>query len=147
MKDSEWMRAALDEARTALADAEVPVGAVIVKDGRIVSSAHNLCRSKCDPSAHAELLALRDAYAALGSLDGCTLYVTLEPCAMCAGAMIHMQLPRLVFGAFDPECGCCGSKIDLTDHWFDHSVQTIGGILEAECAQLLKDFFLSRRSE
>lgn len=141
------MRFALDEAKTARSASEVPVGAVIVKDDRIVSSAHNLCFTQHDPSAHAELIALREAYAALGSLNGCTLYVTLEPCAMCAGAMIQMHLPRLVYGAFDPECGCCGSKIDLGDHWFDHSVQTIGGILEEECAQLLKDFFLSRRSE
>jgi tRNA(adenine34) deaminase len=87
------------------------------------------------------MLALKDAYEKLGSLEGCTLYVTLEPCAMCAGAMIHMRLPRLVYGAFDPACGCCGSRLDLGDHWFDHSIETIGGVLEEQCSSLLKDFF------
>jgi tRNA(adenine34) deaminase len=141
------MRCALKEARIAFSESEVPVGAVLVKDGHIVSSAHNLCRAQNDPTAHAELLAMKEAYWKLGSLDGCVLYVTLEPCSMCAGAMIHMRLPRLVFGAFDPENGCCGSKIDLSDHWFDYSFPCIGGVLESECAQILKDFFLSLRCE
>lgn len=147
MKDSDWMRYALEEAETALFEREVPVGAVIVKNDRIVASAHNRCESLSDPTMHAEMIALKEAFAAIGSLDGCTLYVTLEPCAMCIGAMIHMRLPRLVYGAFDPDSGCCGSRIDLGDKWFDHSVQTIGGILEPECTKILKDFFISRRSE
>lgn len=147
MKDSDGMRLALSEAESALSENEVPVGAVVLKDGIPVASAHNRCLAQNDPSAHAECIALREAYRKLGSLVGCTLYVTLEPCAMCCGMMIQMHLPRLVFGAFDPECGCCGSKIDLGDHWFDHSIQTIGGILEAECASLLKKFFKTLRFE
>ena len=97
--------------------------------------------------APGEMIALRSAYETLGSLDGCTLYVTLEPCAMCTGAMMHLRLPRLVYGAFDPDCGCCGSRIDLSDHWFDHSVETIGGICEPACAALLKEFFRSVRNK
>ena len=141
------MRYALEEAETALSEREVPVGAVIVKNDRIVASAHNRCESLRDPTMHAEMIALKEAFAVIGSLDGCTLYVTLEPCAMCIGAMIHMRLPRLVFGAFDPACGCCGSRIDLTDHWFEHSVETIGGVLKEQCAALLKDFFHQLRIE
>jgi len=147
VNDRDWMRCAIEEAKFASDENEVPVGAVIVKDDRIVSKAHNTCNSGLDPLAHAEMLALKDAYAKLGTLEGSTLYVTLEPCAMCTGAMIHMRLPRLVYGAFDPACGCCGSKIDLGDHWFDHTIETIGGICENECASLLKDFFRSLRNE
>jgi tRNA(adenine34) deaminase len=139
------MDAALSEAKQALAENEVPVGAVIVFSNKIVASAHNRCESSHDPLQHAEMLALRDASRILGTLDGCTMYVTLEPCAMCVGAMLHLRLPRLVFGAYDSECGCCGSRIDLGDHWFDHTVETIGGICESECAELLKTFFLTLR--
>ena len=139
------MEAALTEARRAFDENEIPVGAVIVKDDHIVSQVHNRCEAEASPLQHAELLAMEDAYQKLGSLDGCTLYVTLEPCAMCAGAMIHLRLPRLVFGAYDPQCGCCGSRVDLGDHWFDHSIETIGGICETECAELLKTFFLALR--
>lgn len=147
MSDREWMLKALGEAEAAYSENEVPVGAVVVKDDRIVASAHNLCTAKNDPTLHAEMIACRDAFQKLGSLEGCTLYVTLEPCAMCAGAMLHMRLPRLVFGAFDQTCGCCGSRIDLGDHWFDHSIETIGGILEDESAALLQKFFQRLRSE
>ena len=139
------MEEALAEARLALAEDEVPVGAVVVKEGKIVARAHNLSRQRNDPTNHAELLALQAAQQKLGSLSGCTLYVTMEPCAMCAGAMVLLKLPRLVFGAFDERCGCTGSRVDLTDHWFYHSVETWGGILEKECAALLTDFFQSRR--
>ena len=145
MIDRKWMEAALVEARRAFDENEIPVGAVIVKDDQMVSQAHNRCEAEVSPLRHAELLAMADACQKLGSLDGCTLYVTLEPCAMCAGAMIHLRLPRLVFGAYDPQCGCCGSRIDLGDHWFDHSIETIGGICETECAELLKTFFLALR--
>lgn len=141
------MQYAIGEAKRAFDENEVPVGAVVVKDQAIVSCAHNTCNAERDPLAHAEMLALKDAYGKLGTLDGCTLYVTLEPCAMCAGAMIHLRLPRLVFGAFDPACGCSGSRIDLGDHWFDHETETIGGICETECASLLKKFFHSLRNE
>ena len=147
MDDRDWMRIALQDAENALQNNEVPVGAVVVKDDMIVSRAHNRCVYDRDVTAHAELLALKKAYTELGTLDGCTLYVTLEPCAMCAAAMIHMRLPRLVYGAFDSDCGCCGSKIDLTDHWFDHTVETTGGILESECSALLKSFFKDLRKE
>ena len=143
--DERWMQEALKEARAALAEDEVPVGAVVVKDDAIVAKAHNLSRKNNDPSQHAELLALQQAQHILGSLTDCTLYVTLEPCAMCAGAMVLMKLPRLVFGAYDPSCGCTGSRMDLTDHWFYHSVDTWGGILEGECAALLTEFFQRKR--
>ena len=145
MSDERWMRAALQEAQAAMAADEVPVGAVVVRDDAIVSSAHNLSRQTGDPTQHAELLALQEAQRKLGSLVGCTLYVTMEPCAMCAGAMVLTKLPRLVFGAFDPSCGCTGSRVDLTDHWFYHSVETWGGVLEADCAALLTEFFQRKR--
>ena len=147
MSDCEWMRAALREAELAATEKEVPVGAVLVKDGVLIASAHNRCAAENDPTAHAEMLVLKEAYQKLGSLSGCTLYVTLEPCAMCTGAMLHMHLPRLVYGAFDADCGCCGSRLDLGDHWFDHSIETIGGIDENECASLLTRFFKDLRIE
>ena len=143
--DERWMQEALKEARAAMAEDEVPVGAVVVKDGEIVARAHNLSRQQNDPSLHAEILALRQAQQKLGTLAGCSLYVTLEPCAMCAGAMVLLKLPRLVFGAFDTSCGCTGSRVDLTDHWFYHSVETWGGVLEKECAALLTEFFQRKR--
>ena len=143
--DERWMREALSEAQTALTEDEVPVGAVVVKENELVSKAHNHSRQNNDPSEHAELLALREAQQKLGSLADCTLYVTMEPCAMCAGAMVLMKLPRLVFGAFDPSCGCTGSRIDMTDHWFYHSVETWGGVLETECSALLAEFFQRKR--
>ena len=143
--DERWMREALTEARTALDEDEVPVGALVVKNGEIVARAHNLSQQKADPTQHAELLALQQAQKVLGSLDRCTLYVTMEPCAMCAGAMVLMKLPRLVFGAFDASCGCTGSRVDLTDHWFYHSVETWGGVLEKDCAALLSEFFQRKR--
>ena len=143
--DEQWMRAALQEAQAALQEDEVPVGAVVVKDDEIVARAHNLSRQNNDPTQHAELLALRQAQRQLGSLTGCTLYVTMEPCAMCAGAMVLLKLPRLVFGAFDESCGCTGSRVDLTDHWFYHSVETWGGVLEEDCAALLTEFFQRKR--
>lgn len=147
MNDRAWMQHAITEAKIAYKMQEVPVGALIVKDDRVIARAHNLCKTNSDPMQHAELLAMQQANELLGSLSGCTLYVTLEPCAMCAGAMIHMQLPRLVFGAFDRDNGCCGSRIDLTDHWFEHSVETIGGICETECADLLRTFFSNLRMD
>lgn len=147
MSNDKWMEIALQEAENAFDEGEVPVGAIVVKDSRIVARAHNLCVKNSDPSMHAEFLAMQNAYQTLGSLSGCTLYVTLEPCAMCAGAMIRFRLPRLVYGAFDPQAGCCGSRIDLSDHWFEHSVETIGGVLETECEALLRAFFESVRTK
>ena len=143
--DELWMQQALSEARQAFLENEVPVGAVIVKDNTIIAQAHNLSQQMGDPTEHAELLALRQAQRQLSSLAGCTLYVTMEPCAMCAGAMLLLKLPRLVFGAFDKSCGCTGSRVDLTDHWFYHSIETWGGILEKDCAALLTEFFQRKR--
>ena len=147
MDDLAWMQIAVQEAKIARDEHEVPVGAVLIKDGKIIAKAHNRCLASGDLTAHAEMLALKEAYEKLGSLDECCLYVTLEPCAMCTGTMIHMRLPRLVYGAFDSACGCCGSRIDLGDHWFDHSIETIGGIMEEQCASLLKSFFQDLRIE
>ncbi len=146
MHDAIWMQEALKEAETALSEGEVPVGAVVVQNDTVIARAHNRCVQSNDPTCHAELLAMREAYAKLGSLAGCTLYVTLEPCAMCAGAVVQLQLPRLVYGAYNALTGCCGSKLDLTDHWLDWSVETIGGVLETPCEALMKRFFADLRA-
>ena len=141
-----YMRLALEEARLAFGEGEVPVGAVLVKHGEVIARAHNRVEQTGDATAHAELLCLREAMVRLGPrLTDCTLYVTLEPCAMCAGACVNAKLMRLVCGAFDEVAGCCGSKMDLTDHCFLHSVETWSGILELECKQLLTDFFQALR--
>lgn len=140
------MQEALAEARLACAEAETPVGAVLEKDGQILVRAHNRVRQTNDPTMHAERIALSEGARLLGGrLDGCTLYVTLEPCAMCAGAAVLAKLPRLVFGAYDPNAGCCGSVFDLTCDCFYHTVETWGGVLESDCAALLSAFFRSRR--
>lgn len=145
MSHEKWMQIALLEAQKAADEEEVPVGCVLVKDGIVVAKAHNLCHGRKDPTLHAECLAMKTVWEQFGTLEGCVLYVTLEPCAMCAGTMIHYRLPRLVFGAYDSNCGCTGSLVDLTDHWFYHSIETIGGILEPECSTLLADFFSQHR--
>ncbi len=144
--DPAVMREALMEARLASVLGEVPVGAVLTRNGEIVARAHNECVFRGDATAHAELLCLQRAMALLGPrLPGCTLFVTLEPCAMCAGACVNAKLERLVFGAFDAVCGCCGSRMDLTDRCFLHSVEVWGGVMEAECAALLSEFFRALR--
>ena len=141
-----YMRLALEEARLAFDEGEVPVGAVLVRNGEVIARAHNRVEQTGDATAHAELLCLREAMERLGPrLTDCTLYVTLEPCAMCAGACVNAKLSRLVYGAFDEAAGCCGSKMDLTDHCFLHSVETWGGILEPDCKALLTDFFQALR--
>ena len=141
----QYMRLAISEAEQAFREDEVPVGAVVIKDGEILSSAHNRCLQKGDMAAHAELLAMQEAALKLGGrLEGCTLFVTLEPCAMCAGAAVNYRLSELVFGAYDEKAGCCGSLADLTDHWFLHSVRSIGGIMEKECSALLTSFFAAK---
>ena len=140
------MRLALEEARLAFDESEVPVGAVLVSHGEVVARAHNRVEQTGDATAHAELLCLREAMERLGPrLTDCTLFVTLEPCAMCAGACINAKLSQLVYGAFDEAAGCCGSKMDLTDHCFLHSVETWGGILEPDCKALLSNFFQALR--
>jgi tRNA(adenine34) deaminase len=141
-----YMRLALEEASAAFEAGEVPVGAVLVRGGEIVASAHNQMETLGDATAHAELLCLRSGMAKLGPrLTGCTLFVTLEPCAMCAGACVNAKLDGLVFGAFDETAGCCGSRMDLTDHCFLHSVEAWSGILEGECRQILTRFFQALR--
>ena len=141
-----YMRLALEEATLAFDAGEVPVGAVLVCGNEIIARAHNRVEREHDATRHAELLCLQEAMAQRGSrLSDCTLYVTLEPCAMCAGACVNAKLGRLVFGAFDEVAGCCGSKMDLTDHCFLHSVETWGGILESECKELLSRFFQALR--
>ena len=141
-----YMRLALEEATLAFTAGEVPVGAVLVRGGEVVSHAHNLVEALHDATQHAELICLSEAMGKLGArLTDCTLYVTLEPCAMCAGACVNAKLGSLVYGAFDEVAGCCGSKMDLTDHCFLHSVETWGGILEEECKALLSRFFQALR--
>ena len=146
--DRAWMRHALDLANRAGEEGEVPVGAVIVKEGQLVGEGWNRTINRNDPSAHAEILALRDAGERLANyrLPGCSLYVTLEPCAMCAGAMIHARLERLIFGAPDPKTGAAGGLFDLLlNPGHNHRVQVSGGCLAAECGRLLQNFFRARR--
>lgn len=142
------MRAALGEAAQALALGEVPVGAVVVRDGEIVASAHNEREMGGDPTAHAEVLAIRRAARALGRrrLSDCTLYVTLEPCPMCAGAIAMARLGEVVFGAYDERAGCCGSLYALTeDAAFGAVIPSSGGLLEEKCRALLDRFFAAKR--
>lgn len=147
MTDELFMRAALERAEHALELRETPVGAVIVRQGEIVSAACNLRESAKDATAHAEMLAIRAACEALGGwrLWECELYVTLEPCPMCAGAIIQSRLRRVVFGARDLKAGCCGSVTDLFALPFNHRPEIVGGVLETECAALLTDFFRTLR--
>ena len=146
--DEPFMREALALAARAAAAGEVPVGAVVVRDGRIVGRGYNRPISSADPTAHAEVVALREAAAAEGNyrLTGCELYVTLEPCAMCVGAMVHARIGRVVYGATDPKTGACGSIVDLPAlAAFNHHGTFSGGLLADESAQLLKGFFAARR--
>jgi tRNA(adenine34) deaminase len=146
--DLEGMRAALDLASGAVGLGEVPVGAVVVQEGRTIGQAHNETVARKDPTAHAEVLAIRQALAATGvdRLTGATLYVTLEPCAQCAGAIVLSKVGRVVFGAWDDKAGMAGSVGDLLRHpKLNHRPEVIGGVLEAECAALLRDFFGARR--
>lgn len=149
-RDVELMRHALEQARRAAANGEVPVGAVLVQDDRIIAAAHNRPIATQDPTAHAELEALRAGGRALGSyrLTGTTLYVTLEPCVMCAGAIVHARVRRLVFGAWDPRAGGAGSLIDvLSLPGLNHRVDVFGGVLMEECGALLQQFFVPRRPQ
>ena len=144
-----YMRLCIEEARAAQKENEVPVGCVIVYENKIIAKTHNLCHALKDPTAHAELLAIREALQFLGkgTLSGCTLYVSLEPCAMCAGAIVNSRVSRLIYGAHDPACGCAGSVYRITeDPAFVHFCKSDGGILEEECAELLKTFFAERRT-
>lgn len=144
------MRAALDLAREAATLDEVPVGALVVVDGDIVGRGFNQPISRHDPTAHAEIMALRDAASRLGNyrLPGSTLYVTLEPCVMCAGAIMHARVARVVFGARDPKTGAAGSVVDLfAEGRLNHHAEIEGGVLADECGRLLSSFFAARRSK
>ncbi|HUX65004.1 tRNA adenosine(34) deaminase TadA [Sulfuricella sp.] len=148
--DAEMMREALILARQAWDAGEVPVGAVVVKDGGIVGRGFNAPISRHDPTAHAEVMALRDAARNLGNyrLVGCSLYVTLEPCVMCLGAIFHARIARVVFGASDQKTGACGSIIDLSaEARLNHHAEVTGGILADECGGMLSDFFAQRRGK
>lgn len=147
--DERWMAEAIAEARLAAGHGDVPVGAVVVHEGRIIGRGHNEREAAGDPTAHAEVIALRQAAAELGSwrvLDS-TLYVTLEPCAMCAGAIVLARVPRVVWGADDPKAGACGSVLNvLSEERLNHRPATTSGVCESQCAGLLTGFFAERRS-
>lgn len=146
-QDEHWMREALSLAKKAGEQGEVPVGAVIVKDGEILAGAYNLREKRGSATAHAELLAIEEACRICGGwrLIGCTLYVTLEPCPMCTGAIINARLDRVVYGTKDPVAGCCGSLIDLNAYPFNHRFSLTRGVCESECRELLREFFHSKR--
>lgn len=148
MCDERFMREALAEARKAFEKDEVPVGAVVVKDGLVIGRGHNLRETLNDPTAHAEMVALREAARRIGSwrLEGTTVYVTLEPCPMCAGALVLARVERLVFGAYDPKAGAVVSLMSLlSDDRLNHRVEFTGGLLAEESVELLREFFRRRR--
>ena len=148
--DLEFMRQALREAERALAEDEVPIGAVIVHGGRVIAAAHNQREQLHDPTAHAEMIAITQAAGELGDwrLEGCTLYVTLEPCPMCAGAIVLARLPRVVYGAADPKAGAVATLYELlNDARLNHRAEVCGGVLADECGAMLTRFFAAKRSE
>jgi len=146
--DVYFMQLALDQAALAGLRGEVPVGAILVKDGQVIASGSNAVIGLHDPSAHAEVLALRAAGQALQNyrLPDCELYVTLEPCAMCAAAMIHARISRVVYGASDPKTGAAGGLLNVFDTTFNHQTKVQGGVMANECGELLRDFFKTKRS-
>jgi len=147
-RDAAFMQLALDQARQASASAETPVGAVVTVGGELIATGHNRSITDCDPSAHAEIVVLRNAAQVRENyrLTDATLYVTLEPCAMCVGALVQARIVRLVFGAYDPKAGALGSAIDLSDSAaFNHRFEVQGGLMADECAAILKEFFEQRR--
>ena len=146
----EYMQEALKEANAAAAEGEVPIGAVIVRDGEIIAQAHNRTEQAKDPTAHAEILAIREAAARLGGwrLPGCSMYVTIEPCSMCAGAIVWSRIERLYIGAMDPKAGACGSLYNIPcDSRLNHNVEIETGLMGEECSRLMKDFFRKLRTE
>ena len=150
MLHEKFMREALKEARKAYDLDEVPIGAVIVKDGEIIARGHNLREKKQNPILHAEIIAIDNAAKKVKSwrLTGCQIYVTIEPCPMCAGAMIQGRLDQVIFGARDPKAGCVGSLYNLVgDQRFNHRLEVTEGILEEECRQIIKDFFRKKREQ
>jgi len=150
LADEQYIKVALELAQLAAEAGEVPVGAIVLKDGKIIGRGSNSPIANHDPSAHAEIIAMRDAARKLGNyrLVGCTLYVTLEPCAMCTGAIQHARIARLVYGASDPKTGACGSVIDLMkENRLNHHTEVSGGILAVECGAVLSNFFANRRKK
>lgn len=149
-EDKRWMAEAISEAGKAEALREVPIGAVIVKDGQIIGRGHNLRETNHDPTAHAEMIAIREASEAIGAwrLLDCTLYVTLEPCPMCAGAIVQSRLKRVVYGTADPKAGCAGTLMNLLQEpRFNHETELTSGVLQQECASLLTSFFRKLRGK
>jgi len=147
-EDEKWMKIAISEANLAINQGEIPVGAILIQDGKLIAKAHNKPILNHDPTAHAEVEVLRKAGKKLKNyrLARSTLYVTLEPCIMCLGAIMHARIERIVFGASDPKTGVCGSKTDLTsESFFTHKVKVDGGVLEEENKKILQSFFKSRR--
>ena len=147
-RDEKWMKVAISEALLAMDENEVPVGAILVQENNLIAQAHNQPIKKNDPTAHAEIEVLRKAGEKLLNyrLSNMTLYVTLEPCAMCIGAMIHARIERVVFGASDPKSGVCGSALNLlSQSIFNHQIAVTGGVLELECKNVLQSFFKLRR--
>jgi tRNA(adenine34) deaminase len=149
VSDTDFMQLALAQAQQAWDLGEVPVGAVVVKDGEVIAVGCNQPIGKHDPTAHAEIVALRAAAEKLGNyrLPGCELYVTLEPCVMCSGAMMHARLSKVVFGAADPKTGACGSVVNLFEQeQLNHHAEIVGGVMAEECGAMLKSFFAARRA-
>ena len=146
--DEKWMRYALKEAEAARDGGEIPVGAVVIKDGELIGAGHNTREQEGSPLGHAEIVAISDAAKKLGTwkMDGCTLYVTLEPCVMCAGTCIQARLDRVVFGAYDSDAGCMGSVADLTILPLGKRPDVFGGILEEECRDIIQTFFRDLRN-
>ncbi len=147
--DTGWMELALEQAALAAQMGEVPVGALVIKDGEIAGRGHNRNLLDHDPTAHAEIVALRQAAARLGNhrLGGCDIFVTIEPCAMCAGAMIHARLARLVYGVSDPKAGAAGSVLQVINHpELNHRMVVVSGVLADRCSEVLQSFFKQRRS-
>lgn len=147
--DTAWMRKCIALARHAAALNEVPVGALVVKDGQVIAQAHNERESRQSPTAHAELLAIEQAARATGSwrLTDCTLYVTLEPCPMCAGAIINARVPRVVFGAYDPKAGAMGSLYNIHEGRLNHTPLVTGGVLADTCGNILREYFGRKRRQ
>ena len=149
-KDASWMELALEQARLAATAGEVPVGALVIKDGEIIGRGHNRNLLDNDPTAHAEIVALRQAAARLGNhrLVGCIMVATIEPCSMCAGALIHARIARLVYGASDPKAGAAGSTVQVINHpRLNHHMEVTAGVLAGRCSEILQEFFRRKREQ
>ena len=149
-EDASWMELALEQARLATAAGDVPVGALVIKDGEIIGRGHNRNLLDNDPTAHAEIVALRQAAARLGNhrLVGCIMVATIEPCSMCAGALIHARIARLVYGASDPKAGAAGSTVQVINHpRLNHHMEVTAGVLAGRCSEILQDFFRRKREQ